>query len=642
MRGIAGIIRFDQAPVARTEIDGMLHTMAICPTDRIESCEVGSAGFGHLSKYIVAEDRFDAQPLRSSDGNLLLVADAMLDNRDELAAAFGWRPDETSTRADSAFVLAARERWGDQCPSHLEGRFALVVWQIREQRLFAAVDHFGFRPLYYWHNAKELVFATTLKGLFALRRVPREISEQVFAEHVAGLKSEPSATLYRDVRRLVAGHQLHGTPSSFTSRRYWNPDPARLLRLPSDLDYLEAFRAELERAVRTSLRRHRGNVAIMLSGGLDSAAVTAVAGRLLAGQGQRLQAIHTVPAGTDRYRSPLREIDESRFVHSMRAHSPHIDFHFVPAQSEAVPPDRWDSAFDNEFVPFRSLPAHEGSSLGQLLDALDVGVLLNGLGGNDLVSVQTATSGYLTHLFAAGRWPTWWRELRGHGRVYGPPLWLLFRHSALHPLKRWLRPNPPIPAHHNLFLLHPALRARTNIESRLREQEQAAAALPFNFRRQLHRTLTEELIRQSGVTGSIIKPGAITRLGAAPLCDRRLNEFCLSLPFDQQIRDGWDRRLLRESMRGPLPDDVRLRVTRGFPQPQFQRNFSRIEPALREALGHQPRGTLAGAYLDLPRLRSWWDHGNAQPSMSAELALVRGIALSRFLQWHERQTTSLP
>ena len=126
-----------------------------------------------------------------------------------------------------------------------------------------------------------------------------------------------------------------------------------MLRLPSDKDYLDAFRSEFERAVRTAMERGPRNVGVMVSGGLDSSSVAVMAGKILSEHGQRLQAFHLVPPDENRTDGRLRELDESRFVETLRRHAPHIDLHCVPTQTEPATPDAWDKFFEDDFAPFR-------------------------------------------------------------------------------------------------------------------------------------------------------------------------------------------------------------------------------------------------------------------------------------------------
>jgi asparagine synthase (glutamine-hydrolysing) len=634
MRAFAGLTNFAPALDHEVAIHRMLSAMALRPPDRRGLWADGDAGLGTLFQNLVPEDGFDMQPLRSGTGAALVATTALLNNRDELAFKLGWTEVEAAARADSAFVLAAYEKWGEACLLQLNGAFALAVWHPRERRLFCAVDPFGAHPLYFWQRSGRLAFASTLRGLLALPEVSRALDEETFAEHVAGVRHVSGRTFYRDIARLNAAESLHFSASGIRRERYWQPSPVRELRLGSDSEYQEAFRAELAGAVRRSLRGPPGQAGVLLSGGLDSSAVTVVAARILAERGRRLQCIHAVPAADGRYHAPQRQLDETHYVRLLQARSPEIDFHFLPATSHVAPRDAWDGYFSDHLVPFSSLPLLRDRERAARLDPLGLRLMMTGVGGNTVVSLEALDSGYLAHLARSARWLAWWREARGHSRVFGVPLRRLARQTVLRPLGQALRSTPGSAYRQSGFtLLHPSIRARTGIEGRFLAQARAASRPAWDFRRLLADRIADGSLHQTGASPSTITREPGSAIAAAPLCDRRLNEFCLALPFEQQIRDGWDRRLLRESMRGLLPDEVRLRVTRGFPQPSFQRHFAEAEPTLRTELDRLASSAIVAEYFDFPRLRALWDTRNANPTWGRDLLLVRAVAAAAFLEW---------
>jgi len=640
MRGLAGIVRFDQAPLPPDHIDRMLAAMGIGRTDRVERRLSPAAAFGHLTEFVLPEDRLERQPLHSADGRFALVTTALLENRPELAAAFGWNDEESGRRSDGEFVSAAFARWGEACPARLEGMFSLAVWDHRARRLFCAVDFRGLQPLYLWSGDGRLAFASTLRGLLALPGVPRRIDEIALAEHVAGVWRASPRTLYRDIIRLNGAHTLVADATGLRTTRYWTPDPGRILRLNTEADYREAFRTEFAAAVRRSLRRAPSQVGLLLSGGLDSSAVAAFAGPLLAAEGRRLQAFHVLPRDDARYARPDRELDESRYAAALRAHTPSVDFHFLRSNSGPAPRPAWDDFFSDNLVPSRGLPAADDPGVVGPLDHLGIGTLWTGGGGNALISLEAFPSGYLVYLALTGRWPAWWRETRGHSRVHGRPFRGLARQTALNPFKRLLRgwPTRFVPSPDDgLYFLHPALRERTALVERLQGYRAEQDRPPLDFRAHLQRRYQHLAAQQVGAAPAVISRLPTRRIMGAPLTDRRLNEFCLSLPFDQHIRDGWDRRLLRESLRDLLPDEVRLRVTRGFPQPEFQRHFAQAEPLLTAEVERLGASALVRDCLDYPRLCARWQARHANPSFGGDHALVAAIVTGAFLQWHESQ-----
>src|SRR5205085_10554600 len=170
-----------------------------------------------------------------------------------------------------------------------------------------------------------LAFSSMPRGLHALDGVPRRADETGVARFVALLREEGPRSFHAGIQRVEPGHVVTATPANIASRRYWSP-PRRQLRLRSFDDYVDAFRAELDRAVASRLRRAEGGIATHLSGGWDSSAVTATAARLLAASGDRVTAFTSVPrAGHDSAAPDKRFADEGPLAAATAAHHPNID-----------------------------------------------------------------------------------------------------------------------------------------------------------------------------------------------------------------------------------------------------------------------------------------------------------------------------
>ena len=145
MTAIAGIWSFEgRVPVA-APCQGMLQALNVYGSDHCAQYTGSSIALGVCLLRLLPEDRYDQQPLKAA-GITCLVADVRLDNRAELANCLGLSP---SAMADSALLLAAWKRWGEECIDHLSGAFSFALWNEAEQHLFLARDHTGERPLFY-------------------------------------------------------------------------------------------------------------------------------------------------------------------------------------------------------------------------------------------------------------------------------------------------------------------------------------------------------------------------------------------------------------------------------------------------------------------------------------------------------------
>lgn len=638
MRGIVGVIRFTPAGPALAPMLELMLTAMAGPSDRTPARKTVSADacLAATATPVVPEDSSDSQPLALPEG-AWLVTSARLRNREDLAAQFAWPSSSLRDRADSEFVAEAYLRWGEQCPAHLEGPFALAVWQPAARRLFGATDRVASSPLYFAEIPGGVAFASTLNALFALPGRTARLNRSAFAAYLANIPTDEEETFYEGISRLRGGHALTFEAGAVRTWRYREPIVPPLLELANDADYVAALREQLTAAVRRSLRPMGGQVGLLLSGGLDSSAVAAVAGRLLADEGRRLQCIHILPRGSDRYGYSHTELDETRYARSLQAFAPHIDFHFVETVSEPAPRAAWAAYFAENRAPFESLLSRD-STLPPVLERLDVRLLLDGVGGNHILSLEALPSGYLAHLALTGQWATWWHESRAHSRLHGRPWRTLLRHTAINPWKQRLRGGPPAAsfADSPLRFLHPSIRASCRIDERKRAFRARWSSPPVDLRARLTATVHEWTTLSLTPRASVCPAEPTRHFSCQPLYDRRLNAFCLSVPLTQHVRDGWDRRLLREAMRGLLPDEIRLRVTRGLMQPEFQSNLTAAAPLLQAELAQLGSSALERELLDCTAIRHLAAQGLDQPSLRHDQLLVKTLVAAAFLRWHEQ------
>src|SRR5690606_31000862 len=118
------------------------------------------------------EDVGDRQPLISTGGALVLVADARIDNHDELARTLDLPRAADGALPDASFILAAYRRWGEDCVERLIGEFAFILWDATRALLIAARDHLGRRCLAYHNDGRKLALASTAAAVAALARIP--------------------------------------------------------------------------------------------------------------------------------------------------------------------------------------------------------------------------------------------------------------------------------------------------------------------------------------------------------------------------------------------------------------------------------------------------------------------------------------
>jgi asparagine synthase (glutamine-hydrolysing) len=394
-----GIFRRDLAPLPAESLARMAEAFRHRSPDSLRTWEEGPVGIGNGLLWTTPESCLEQLPYRDPESGLVLAADARIDNREELARslAMGAPLDQIP---DSLFILRAYQRWGEECPKHLLGDFAFVVWDPRQKQLFCARDHMGVRAFYYHCSDSLFVFGTELKAPLSLPEVSQEINEERLADYLLFHFEDKESTLYRSCRRLPPAHTLRVGVSEFRKSCYWNLDPNLETRFKTDAEYEEAFREIFVEAVRCRMRTN-GSLGAMLSGGLDSSSIVGVARHLLAGAEK--PELHTFSAIYDK----VPECDEREYIHAM-LEGGGVSPHFIHPD-EIGPLTNWEELSNSTEEPlFNPQMMIHWLALKEA-KRLSTRVMLDGLGGDAVICYGL---GFLRELALAGKWFKLWNEIR--------------------------------------------------------------------------------------------------------------------------------------------------------------------------------------------------------------------------------------
>ena len=576
-----------------------------------------SVGLGHNMLWTTPESLWEKQPLPSQDEALVLTADARIDNRDELIHDLGLTAGAPSETTDADLILAAYRRWGEGCPERLVGDFAFVIWDHRRRQLFCARDHIGVKGLFYFYSRRGVfAFASEIKGLFEVADVPRRLNESRVADYLAFIYDDLEGTFFREIKRLPPGHWMTVSPDDLVLRRYWHFDVDRELALGSDADYEAAFRELFTEAVRCRMRSTFG-LGSTLSGGLDSSSITCMARQLLKDEADRR--LHTFSAIFPSLpKEALRVIDERRYMETVLAGGG-LEAHQIRADELDPLGDLgwvlWHQ--DEPHVPF-NLYLHLG--MYRCASQHGVRVLLDGFDGDTTVS-----HGYqrLPELARTFRWLTLAKQTRAlMWRVASPGLgawWKITWARALQPLVPpslgliWQRiRHPNDPPWGGDSIIDKAFARRIGLDQRVRSLR--AAHFPgFQGSRHAHLLgLTSPLLpialelADKAAAGCGLEP-------RYPFFDRRLMAYCLAVPEDLKLRDGWNRFLFRRSMQGVLPPEIQWRASKGNLSPNFHRGLLRSGLHAVATILSGDGGPISG-YLDMVALKSTCERYQAQQS----------------------------
>ena len=288
MSGICGVIYFNGG-VASKEVETMIAKIKHRGPNGVEVWQEANAGLAHLMMHITPESVYETQPL--IDKHLILVADARIDNRQELISALKLANDAT----DSAIIMAAYKAWGTEMANRLIGDFAIVIWDSEKQEIVCVRDHVGARPLYFVHKSGQFfAFASEMKALLALDSVSATLNQTEVACYLSSMSDFryfTGRTIYADITALKAAHWMTVTKDGLKEQYYWDLNLHKFDHLKTDEDFVRAFRDAFIEAVRCRIRTPF-EVASHLSGGLDSSSVSAVANQILQKEGRTLHTYH--------------------------------------------------------------------------------------------------------------------------------------------------------------------------------------------------------------------------------------------------------------------------------------------------------------------------------------------------------------
>ncbi|HEX8512019.1 MAG TPA: asparagine synthase-related protein [Allosphingosinicella sp.] len=577
------------------------------------------------------EDESDRQPVYGGEGRFALVADVRLDNREELCASLGIDSSESATLADSQLLLRALERWEEAALERFVGDFAFAFYDAGKRQLLLARDPLGQRPLF-WHRGRHFAaFSSMAKGLHALPDIERRPDVKAVARFTAGLPQEGASSWFEGIERVEPGHSVMVTSQEERRRRYWVPR-RRDLKLKTFDEYVEAYRAELDRAVGCRLRGAGGLAAAHLSGGWDSSSVAATAARLMEPEGGRIVALTSVPREGAGSKGPTNRFsDEGPLAAATAALYPNID-HVLVANPDRSPVKDLDNYAELFERPLYNLCNHVWlSEIRAAAATKGARVLLSGEIGNWTISASP--NALLADFLREGRWRDWAGAaatiLRsGRGRLRGVAV------SSFGP---WL------PRSARRRLLHfspdsksgvatPLNRSWTDIV-REREERDFETGWPRN-----HFEHSAAAIRE--MDWGELRKGILGGWGIDkrdPTADVRLIEFCLSLPLEMLL-DGIARRpLARAALSDRLPPSVLDEKRRGYQGADWFTGLTADLPAVKALVEAIAADSTAAAVVDVDLLRqlirAWPGEGweESRTRAAYRIALLHGLSAGHFL-----------
>ena len=567
MSALGGIYNFNDKPVDERVLIALGTELESHGPDGGDAVTSGSIGLVYRAFHTNRESRLERQPLIST-GRHILCWDGRLDNRSELISLLA--AELNHDRTDAAIVMAAYLKWGASCLVRFIGDFALALWDPESRTLLLARDAVGPRPLYYHANNDRIVWSSELMPLLKLYGVDLEIND----EYVAGFLArgmEVDITPYKDIYAVTPGHAVVIKDGRVEARRFWRLSPNAKIRYKSDEEYEEHFAQLFREAVRCRLRVD-GPVWASLSGGLDSSSIVCMADEILAMESIQASRLETVSYVYDESRT----CDERKFIQCVEEQRGVAGHHLRDEDHPTL------AAFPDEsqlsFPDFLDCFVNRQRALCSGMKADGARVLLTGHGGDELLCSYANPAPLLGDLLVEHRWRDLHRALNDWGKALKRPYVDLLWRDGLRPLLPprlqllcGVKPNFRLPPWYEKEFVE-----RMNMRERyLGGVNQLDFGLPSARDQALGFQSVMKVIARSSYRAR----GGIE--SSHPFLHRPLVEFLQAIPFEQRVRPGETRSLMRRSLKGLMPERVLNRKSKTGPTEALFRAIMRNWPRLR-------------------------------------------------------------
>lgn len=562
------------------------------------------------------------------DGGVGVVLVGGLFHRRELASQLNCERSD-----DACLLVQAYRKWGVSFPNLLDGEFSFALWDSELGRVLLACSPGQSFPLFYTQRGEDLYFASELRSLLTVLPGVPALSEGYIARWLSLTFSGSASTFFEGVFRILPGSLLIFENGSIRHEEYWRPEAVAPLRLHDSREYADGLRHVLQQAIENRLPDGCG-VGAFMSGGLDSTTVTALTAEALLPRGRRMFAFTAVP-GHSMDDVAGRFCDEGPNAASVAAMWPNIDHVLIQHGRHSLffLMDLFSCA---QMEPtFNSANYDWIYEIGMQARCRQLDVLFCGDSGNFSISYDGRLA--LHKLASEGQWQRCFQlALAMHGagsrrcrgiayEMLGP--WIPLR------LRGWIdavKRRPTALSSMSLIRLDFAQRHGLDDLAFLGDAMRFdASRLRTRFLRRADPAAAKEAFRR--VTG-------VARLD--PTCDRRVVEFCLSVPVEYYCENGVPRSLIRNAMAGRLPEAVRTEGRRGLQTADYSNHFHKERAEAFAELERLKRSELAVRALNLDEMERMLHCTDAQiaAQQGAFLfwpKLLRALSLGRFVRRHE-------
>jgi asparagine synthase (glutamine-hydrolysing) len=576
----------------------MTETMALRGPDASGTWLSPDCALGHR-RLSVMDPENGAQPMtrRKGDYSYTIVYNGELYNAPELRRELEQRGYRFSTTCDTEVLLISFIEWGRVCVDRLNGIFAFAVWSEEERNLFLVRDRVGVKPLFYSYAHGTFLFGSEPKAILAHPSFQPEVDREGLAElFLIGPARTPGKGIYRGMAELKPGQCMVVDASGINVKTYW-----QLESRPHE-DDVDTTAAKVRELLIDTVERQLASdvpVGTLLSGGLDSSALTAIAVESYNRSG--LGALQTFS---------VDYVDNEKHFKSS-VFTPNSDAPWIKRMVEHLGTVHHDVYFDTpELVDALRATVYARDTPGMA----DIDGSLYLFCREIKKSVTVAISGEAADEIFGG-YPWFHREESLNANTFPWSLFADTRLSILAPeLLDWLQPQAVLEARYEEALSEvPRLAGETGSARRMREMSY------LNITRFMP-TLLDRKDRMSMAVGLEVR---------VPFCDHRLIDYVFNIPWDIKTSGEREKGILRKALKGILPDDVLFRKKSPYPKTHNPNYLHALQSEVLDVLNESSSPILE--FIDVKRVRKLAESDASQMNLPWFGQLMSGPQLLAYL-----------
>ena len=543
--------------------------LAFAPKFHIDSAKEHpfQVGFGHRRLAIIDLSAGGHQPMCLQEKQeIWITLNGEIYNYIELREELQSYGFVFHTESDVEIVLASYQHWGTDCLTHFNGMWSFVIYDHQKNQFFGARDRFGVKPLYYLQNEQHFAFASEQKALLEVPSYHRAVNLDAMLPFLLyGQVELQSEGFFKDLYELKPGHffTFDLSNSKLKIERYFElcaTNKNQAFHAASFEDAKKLTRQMIKDAVRI---RFRSDVPIgfCLSGGLDSSTIVCTAAEIV-----KEESISSLKNGIKTFTASNDSLlDESSWAKQIVDHTK-AEWHNVKVDSKTLIEDIQQLIYFQD-IPLATTSTYAQSRVMRAAQEQGISILIDGQGGDELYAgYQTFYYSYFNQLFTSFDWKKLYNELRSleNSPVTMKELFAAFIKINLSKFPAKIRASLSKKWKSETNLITPQF-LRSNAKNVQFHGEFRSDSLNQRLKSYCTETYLKGLLRWEDRCSMHYSIESRTPFSD----DINLIQHAFSLPANYKIRNGWSKFILRESIKGLVPESIRLRKDKkGFSIPQ--------------------------------------------------------------------------